>query len=187
MVVTEKDAKGVIVPESADADALTDRLRQLKDGERVSYESLSEVIGRDVRGASCLSTARRRLWGEGIRFSARDPVGFLTRMTPDRKIDTMGAALRSTHRKAMDAAALGANVLASGHVDSLPNDKSAAFFATHSVAKLVAHATDGRRIKKVARITDTPDGPDPKAWFDQMARLQAQKRLAAKDDQPAGG
>lgn len=151
--------KQVVVPESADADALADRLRKLADGEAITYEALSKIVGRDVRNASCLETARRRLAGEGIHFSRKLPIGCVTRLSPTQKVDEVGNTLRSVGRKAKRGVQIGTSI-EKGALSAMPNDKSASFIATMSCLRLNAYAADGRRTNKVAKaIGNDPDLP----------------------------
>lgn len=87
---------------SIDTQMLMDKLSACAVGETISYDTLSEVIGRNVRNGavSSLTSARRALENEkGMAFEAIHNVG-LIRLDDKKKVDSAGAMVKGIHRRA---------------------------------------------------------------------------------------
>ena len=98
------DKKKTIAEISVDARLLHQRLQSVGVGETVSWEELSQVIGRDVtagsKGYGPLSTARKRaLNDDGMVFDAIPKVG-LKRLTDAEIVNTGQATVDKVRRAA---------------------------------------------------------------------------------------
>jgi len=76
---------------SADARLLIQHLEGVEEGQEITYETLSNVIGRDVRNQAYgqLCTARKRLLDDGIVFETVRGIG-IRRMTASEIANTVG-------------------------------------------------------------------------------------------------
>ena len=98
----ETEKKKPIIEISQDTRVLAARLSKVEPEQTVKYESLSVLIGRDVRGRSryVLSSARRMVEREhGIVFGAVMGVG-LKRLLPEQIPAVGESAIKSISRKA---------------------------------------------------------------------------------------
>ncbi len=85
---------------SIDTRAVYDRLKEAAIGELISFSSLSELLGRSVKGStSNLQTALRRLEGEGWAF-ANVPKSGYRRLNDIEIVQTSEQARESMRRKA---------------------------------------------------------------------------------------
>lgn len=106
---------------SLDAQILRDRLKKAKVGDVVTYEELTQEVGRDVRGRAkaALYTARNHaLKHAGMVFQAVENVG-LKRLSDVEIVESVGGDLKLIRRKARKSA----TKLTKVAFDKLPNEQ----------------------------------------------------------------
>lgn len=84
---------------SIDTQLIINRLTETKEGDVVSYEELSQLVGRDVRtiAKGCTRTARKRLLKSQIHFDCIVNVGF-KRCNDKEKVHCGGAYIGKARR-----------------------------------------------------------------------------------------
>ena len=136
---------------SADTRFLRQKLHEMKPGDFISYAALSELISKDVTGAtSALASAKRGLLKEGYVFGTVRGEGVKLLV----EVDTLKAAdmgLQSVRRRSR----MEAKKLSTVSADKLPANMQNAFTAKLSIFGAIASfATD----KAVAAIEKTAGG-----------------------------
>lgn len=144
---------------SVESQLLIKKLATIKEGEVISYEDMTDIIGRDARpsmdGYGSLCTARHRLErDEGIFFASVRNVG-LQRCDDLGKLDISKAKTKQMHRKAKD----GMRALAAvAEFDKLPNEKKLEHNTYMSLLGCISQATTERQIGKLtSKVLEAKD------------------------------
>lgn len=134
---------------SIDTKAVYDRLTKAKMGETVSYDELSQLIGRDIRNGAywCLQSARRKALIDGLVFGSVSKVG-IKRLNDTEIVDTGHDAVTRIHRLSTRSA----RKVALAEYSTLSPESKVKFNTHVSILGVMAHMT---RSKQVAKLTES--------------------------------
>ena len=147
------------IPElSLDARLLADALRKIPKGDVVSYESLSEIIGRDVqdKGRGALYTARRRvLHDDGLVTEAVANEGIKVMLD----VDVVGATGESARRRIRRMTRTAVRKLTSVAYDLLPRELKTKHNVEVSLLGVLAHVSTEKSAKQIEKQVETNPMP----------------------------
>lgn len=138
---------------SIDTRVLYDRLKQAVVGEVVTFEQMSDLLGRKVEGACPnLQSALRRLEGEGIAFANIRAKGY-QRMNDVEIVGTAEHAREGLRRAAKKAIK---RLTCVQNFDALPNEQKIKHNAALSGFGAIASIMSPGRVKKLEeRVAQT--------------------------------
>jgi hypothetical protein len=131
---------------SVDTSIIEKRLRDAKEGDVVSYDDLSTLLGRDVR-EHCrgnMSSARNALIEESIFFDVIDGVGY-KRLTNEESLSSP----RSHLKRATNAARRAVKNLSNIKFDELSESGKKTHLVTSAAAGAVAMFGGAKGLKKI--------------------------------------
>lgn len=157
---------------SVEAQTLLKRLLRAAIGEIVTYDELSQLIGRDVRPSAhrayvMLVTAKKKALAEqNYHFEAVRGVG-LKRCSDAEKVDGAQAYLGRARTAATKAARVATSV---DDFEGLSSEMQIKHNMLLSQAGLIRQATDARTAKKIANVVKTQQSVLPPALMLQAFR-----------------
>lgn len=143
---------------SIDVQAIQERLAKAAPGEVVTYEELSELVGRDVQcdARYCLTSACKRLLAERVVFASVRMVG-VKRLDNEGILSLPTAAFESMRRKAR----LTACKLTAVEYAALDREQQAQHNTAASVLGIVAHITKPKSMERLRGRVEEAQGALP--------------------------
>ena len=135
---------------SIDTRQLYERLKQASVGETVTYQELSEIVGRDVRGraySNLLSARRRCMRQDAIVFGTVQKVG-LQRLDDGGVVGTAEGAMSRIRRQARRA---GITLSCVRDFDALPIEAQTKHNAAMSLLAVVSRITQNSAMKQLEK------------------------------------
>ena len=139
---------------AADVQAIVDAMNELKIDETITYEELTEIVGRDIRNHRYIMTqARNRLLLNRKIFGCITNVGY-KRMNDSEIVESSHGIIHSIHNKARKQV----KSLTAVDWQSLTNNNRVNLNIHISVLGAIAHATTPSTIAKLSPACTNSNG-----------------------------